>query len=145
MKQVFNLIRGGFHMVKTTKVKETLNDVNFKSNNSKQTVLSSGIAVTPAILEVLQIALPIIGSSIKEKLKNEIDNQKNVREDQRNILSRRAEQLLKFIELEENKDNYDQKRIDQWKLDLEMNWKQQSELDNKNDGFLKFIFNKFIN
>lgn len=132
-------------MVKITKVKETLSDVKLKSTSSQQTVLSSGIAVTPAILEVLQIALPIIGASIKEKLKNEIDNQKDVREDQRNMLSRRAEQLLKFIELEENKDNYDQKRIDQWKLDLESNWKKQSELDNKNDGFLKFIFNKFIN
>lgn len=132
-------------MNKTIKVVPTLRGTNVKNSNSEHSLLSNGIAATPVIMGALQILLPLIGPSITQKLTNEVSIQNNVREDQRIMLNKRADQLLQLIDLEEKKVDFNQDRINQWKLELDVIMEKQSELDNKNDGFLKFIFNKFIN
>lgn len=104
--------------------------------------------VVTIVAEGSKALIPIALEGIKEKIKLDQETQKLVRDDKRKILNDRAEMLIKQIEKEEDKADYNQERINRWCEELEEIMRKLDIMSEKSEGFIKgmvFPFIKFIN
>lgn len=112
-------------------------DTKKTSSVGEKIVKETGKAIMPFI--------PVIVDYTRQRLTSDLETQKQVREDKRSQLSKRAESLLTLIDKEEAKENFDQRRIDRWCEELEEIWRKLDTLDEKSDGFVKVMLNKLFN
>ncbi|RPF55258.1 hypothetical protein [Aquisalibacillus elongatus] len=99
-------------------------------------VKGTGKAIMPFI--------PVIVEYTRQRLTYDLETQNQVRNDKRSQLNKRAESLLKLIDKEEAKENFEQRRIDRWCEELEEIWRKLDTLDAKSDGFVKVMLNKLF-
>lgn len=112
-------------------------DTKKTSSVGQTMVKETGKALLPFI--------PVIVDYTRQRLTYDLETQKQIRNDKKSQLNKRAESLLTLIDKEEAKENFEQQRIDRWCKELEEIWKKLDELDVKSDGFVKVMLNKLFN
>ncbi|MEC0273885.1 hypothetical protein [Peribacillus frigoritolerans] len=128
-------------------VKVDSKDIEVLGTKGSLNSVGKEIAVNIAV-EAGKAYIPIALEAIKKKIELDLETQKLVRDDKRNILNRRAETLIIRIEKEEANADYNQERINRWSEDLEEIMRKLDIMDAKSEGFTKgmfFTFKEFIN
>lgn len=109
---------------------------------------TSNSVAKEAVFEVVKEITPIAIGAFKKKIEIDLETQKLLRDDKRQILNRRSETLMTLIEKEEMDDNYSQERIDKWNIELKEIMEEQDVMSLKSEGFTKGLlltFKEFIN
>ncbi|WP_404427041.1 hypothetical protein LG296_13005 [Ureibacillus chungkukjangi] len=100
------------------------------------------------VVEGVKAFTPIVTEGFKKKIELDQETQRLIRDDKRKILNDRAELLIKRIEKEEEKPDYNKERINGWREELEEIMRKQDIMGEKSEGFLKGTVSpilKFIN
>jgi hypothetical protein len=109
---------------------------------------TSNSVAKEAVFEVVKEITPIAIGAFKKKIEIDLETQKLLRDDKRQILNRRSETLMTLIEKMEMDDNYSQERIDKWNIELKEIMEEQDVMSLKSEGFTKGLlltFKEFIN
>ena len=109
---------------------------------------TSNSVAKEAAFEIVKGITPIAIGVFKKKIEIDLETQKLLRDDKRQILNRRSETLMTLIEKEEMKDNYSQERIDKWIIELREIKEEQDIMSLKSEGFTKGLlltFKEFMN
>lgn len=109
---------------------------------------TSNSVAKEAAFEIVKGIAPIAIGVFKKKIEIDLETQKLLRDDKRQILNRRSETLMTLIEKEEMKDNYSQERIDKWIIELREIKEEQDIMSLKSEGFTKGLlltFKEFMN
>jgi len=96
------------------------------------------------VVEGSKALIPITLEGIKKKIELDQETQKLVRDDKRKILNDRAEMLIKRIEKEEDKADYNKERINGWREELEEIMRKLDIMGEKSEGFVKGMLSPFI-
>lgn len=109
---------------------------------------TSNSVAKEAVFKVVKEITPIAIGAFKKKIEIDLETQKLLRDDKRQILNRRSETLMTLIEKMEMDDNYSQERIDKWNIELKEIMEEQDVMSLKSEGFTKGLlltFKEFIN
>ncbi|PFT88164.1 hypothetical protein COK66_26755 [Bacillus cereus] len=90
-----------------------------------------------AVIEIIKEAAPVVIEMIKGRIDDDRDEIKKIREDRRAILQRDFNNLIKNIEKEEAKEDYNQERIDKWYERIDKIKQELNDMEEKTDGFAK--------
>ncbi|MFJ8457315.1 hypothetical protein [Bacillus paramycoides] len=90
-----------------------------------------------AVIEIIKEAAPVVIEMIKGRIDDDRDETKKIREDRRAILQRDFNNLIKNIEKEEAKEDYNQERIDKWYERIDKIKQELYDMEEKADGFAK--------
>jgi hypothetical protein len=120
------------------------NDKDIEVIDSNSTGSSFGKEVLATVMvETAKAGIPILFDHINRKSELETKLQETVLTDQSKILNERACKLIELIGKEEEKEDYNQERIDRWKEELNEVLEKQNALNDKAGGFTKTLFNNF--
>ncbi|PGU12498.1 hypothetical protein [Bacillus thuringiensis] len=90
-----------------------------------------------AVIEIIKEAAPVVIEMIKGRINDDRDEIKKIREDRRAILQRDFNNLIKNIEKEEAKEDYNQERIDKWYERIDKIKQELNDMEEEADGFAK--------
>jgi len=124
-------------------VKLDSKDIEVLGTKGSLNSVGKDIAVT-IVVEGSKALIPITLEGIKKKIELDQETQKLVRDDKRKILNDRAEMLIKRIEKEEDKPDFNQERINGWLEELEEIMRKLDIMGEKSEGFIKGMLSPFI-
>ncbi|WP_281202203.1 hypothetical protein [Cytobacillus kochii] len=124
-------------------VKLDSKDIEVLGTKGSLNSVGKDIAVT-IVVEGSKALIPITLEGIKKKIELDQETQKLVRDDKRKILNDRAEMLIKRIEKEEDKPDFNQERINGWLEELEEIMRKLDIMGEKSEGFIKGMISPFI-
>ncbi|PFB92898.1 hypothetical protein [Bacillus nitratireducens] len=90
-----------------------------------------------AVIEIIKEAAPVVIEMIKGRIDDDRDEIKKIREDRRAILQMDFNNLIKNIEKEEAKEDYNQERIDKWYERIDKIKQELNDMEEEVDGFAK--------
>ncbi|MEY8735583.1 hypothetical protein AB9M92_25935 [Peribacillus frigoritolerans] len=105
------------------------------SNNSP--TASNGSIGKEFAATAAKVAVPVAIEMIKGWIDDDRDEKKKIREDRRAILQRDFNNLMKNIEKEEAKEDYNQERIEKWYERIDKIKQELNDMEEKADGFAK--------
>ncbi|MCM3169438.1 hypothetical protein [Peribacillus frigoritolerans] len=113
------------------------------SPNASNGSIGKEFAATAAI-EIAKAVVPVAIEMIKGRNDDDRDEKKKIREDRRAILQRDFNNLIKNIEKEEAKEDYNQERIDKWYERIDKIKQELNDMEEKADGFTKGLLKSII-
>ena len=145
------LINEGDKMSKSPKVLEDIIKVDAKDikvigrgRNSSGSVPSENIRGFPKeiVITIAGKTAQIILETIIEKIKDEREEKKKIKDSRIANLQKKYDVLIRNIEKEEAKENYNQERINVWYEKIDEIEKEFKDMEDNAEGFLKGLRKK---
>jgi hypothetical protein len=105
---------------------------------------SSNNSAAALTISIISLAATVVLEMINGRIDDDRDEKKKIREDRRAILKRDFNNLIKNIEKEEAKEDYNQERIEKWYERIEKIKQELNDMEEKADGFIKGLLKSII-